>query len=144
MPIMSSRTAAGAHILALLSTRGGEALASHEIAASVNTNPVVVRRIVGALRKAGLVHVRPGPSGGATLARRPDEITLLDVYRAVEGEPLFALPPRLPAADCTIGLAAQEAVLQVFDRAEAALEHALSGTTLAGLWTGTAEQSVTP
>ncbi|MNI79545.1 putative HTH-type transcriptional regulator YwnA [compost metagenome] len=56
---------------------------SEWIAGSVNTNAVVIRRITGMLKKAGLVNVTSG-TGGASLNKELKEITLLDVYRSVE------------------------------------------------------------
>jgi Rrf2 family protein len=93
--MISSRVAVAVHVLAYMAWKRSEAVTSERIAASVNTNPVVVRRIVGALRNAGMVTVQPGVGGGATLAREPRDITLLDVYRAVEdGDELFSLHPQ--------------------------------------------------
>ena len=77
--MISSRVAVAVHVLAYMAWKRSEAVTSERIAASVNTNPVVVRRIVGALRNAGMVTVQPGVGGGATLAREPHDITLLDV-----------------------------------------------------------------
>ena len=77
--MISSRVAVAVHVLAYLAWKRHEAATSERIAASVNTNPVVVRRIVGALRNAGMVTVQPGVGGGAQLARTPRDITLLEV-----------------------------------------------------------------
>lgn len=135
MPTMSSRVAVAVHVLALLTWRRGEAVSSQQIARSVNTNPVVVRRIVGALRNAGLVSVQAGAAGGAQLARDPGEITLLDVYRAVEAaDGLFPLPLHPPSQHCDVGANIQGALVTVFDRAEAAMEAVLAGVTLGDVW----------
>lgn len=134
MSSISSRVAVAAHILAFLAWRRNEAVTSERIAESVNTNPVVVRRIVGALRNAGMVSVQPGPGGGAQLARAPGQITLLDVYRAVESDPLFALPPQPPCPSCYVGGTIQDALAGAFNRARTALEAALETTTLEDVW----------
>jgi Rrf2 family protein len=56
---------------------------SELIAASAKTNPVIIRKIMGQLRQAGLIEVIPG-TGGIVLKEKPAKITLLDVFRAVE------------------------------------------------------------
>ena len=89
---ISSRFAVAVHILTLLETGRGEPLTSEYMAGSVNTNPSVVRRILTLLARAGLTRARMGAGGGTVLARPAGEITLRDVYRAVECEErLFSL-----------------------------------------------------
>jgi Rrf2 family protein len=129
--MISSRVAVAVHVLAYLAWKRHEAATSERIAASVNTNPVVVRRIVGALRNAGMVTVQPGVGGGALLARAPGDITLLDVYRAVEdGDDLFSLHPQQPRRDCSVGGNIQAVLQGVFCRATAAMEEVLEGMTM--------------
>ncbi len=130
--MISSRVAVAVHVLAYLAWRSEEPSTSERIAASVNTNPVVVRRIVGALRNAGMVSVQPGVGGGAVLARRPDDITQLDVYRAVEdGAELFSVHAQPPSRDCNVGANIVEVLQGVFVRAHAAMEGVLAGVTVA-------------
>ena len=131
----NSRFAVAIHVLALARVARAGALGlpvtSEQMAESVNTNPVVIRRILGALREAGLVASQPGPGGGWRLLRRPDDISLRDVYRAVEAEPLFALPRREPNAGCAIGKQLPAVLEGWFRAAEAALEDRLGQVTLA-------------
>lgn len=63
-----------------------EKASSEVLAQTVNTNPVVVRRILCDLNRAGLIHAERGKNGGFTLARPPKQISLLDIYRAVMDE----------------------------------------------------------
>lgn len=136
MSTMSSRVAVAVHVLAILTWKRGEPVSSQQLAHSVNTNPVVVRRIVGALRRAGLVEVQPGAAGGALLARGPEEITLLEVYRSVEdGEELFAMHPQPPCQDCGVGANIQGALAEVFGDARTAMEAVLDRVTVADVWT---------
>ena len=79
----SNRFAVAIHILSLLETNKNGRTTSDMIAGSVNTNPVVIRRIMGLLSKAGLVTTSPGVAGAA-ITRPVSEITLLDIYRAVQ------------------------------------------------------------
>lgn len=76
---------------------------SEVLAESCNTNPVVVRRLVGDLSKAGLILSKSGPNGGALLAKDPDDITLADVYKAVEEKELFHFHYQQPSAGCPVG-----------------------------------------
>ena len=129
--MISSRVAVAVHVLAYLAWKRSEGCTSERIAASVNTNPVVVRRIMGALRNAGMVTVQPGVGGGAQLARDPREITLLDVYRAVEDrDELFSLHPQQPKRDCSIGGNIQAVLQGVFCRARTAMEQVLDEVTI--------------
>lgn len=129
--MISSRVAVAVHVLAYLAWKRDEPSTSERIAESVNTNPVVVRRIVGALRNAGMVSAQPGVGGGAVLERDPSEITLLDVYRAVEdGESLFKVHPQQPSKRCSVGANIQEVLQGVFCRAKTAMEEVLAGVTV--------------
>ena len=131
MGSISSRLAVAVHILGYLVRRGGAPTASPEIAASVNTNPVVVRRLIGLLREAGLVTVQQGAAGGAALAKPPEEITLLDVFRAVDPpDELFSMHAHCPARGCGIGAHIQDSLRGVFGRAESALEEELARVTV--------------
>lgn len=131
MSTISSRVAVAVHVLAFLAWRRGEPVTSERIASSVNTNPVVVRRLVSALRKAGLVTVQPGVGGGAQLAREPGAISLLDVYRAVEDrDALFAMHSSPPAAHCDIGGNIRGVLRGVFARAHDAMQDELGRVSI--------------
>lgn len=130
--MISSRVAVAVHVLAYMAWKRSEAVTSERIAASVNTNPVVVRRIVGALRNAGMVTVQPGVGGGATLAREPGEISLLDVYRAVEdGDELFSLHTSEPSASCNVGGNIRDVLRPIFCTAHRAMEAVLDQVSIA-------------
>src|SRR5579875_2281390 len=97
--MIATRFAVATHILMLLATDDGSGRAtSLRIAKSVNTNPVVIRRITGQLARAGLVTVRRGP-GGATLRLPADRITLSDVWSAVNPDRERDLLPLHPDPD---------------------------------------------
>ncbi|RZK22849.1 MAG: Rrf2 family transcriptional regulator [Hymenobacter sp.] len=137
---ISSRFSVGVHVLTLLATTPvGELLTSDRLAGSVNTNPVVIRRILGQLKKAGLVEVRAA-AGGTYLRRAPAAITLLEVYHAVEvvGARLFSLHDN-PNPNCLVGRNIQAALDDTVVRAQAALEQELARVTLAQIVAGVAE-----
>ncbi|MBM7844665.1 Rrf2 family transcriptional regulator [Herpetosiphon giganteus] len=127
----SSRFAVAVHILALLETNANQALSSSSIAASVNTNPVVIRRILGRLNKAGLVHTEYGADGGTRLARSAHEITLNDIYRATENCRILPLHASSPNQDCRCGRTIQPVLSTIFSNAEAAMQQVLANKSLA-------------
>ncbi|XJZ27530.1 Rrf2 family transcriptional regulator [Bacillota bacterium Lsc_1132] len=130
MPI-SSRFAVGIHILALIAINKGGVSSSEFIAGSVNTNPAVIRKIIGMLKNAGLVNVRPGIAG-AELAKALSDITLLDVYKAVnvvQDKELFSIHEK-PNPDCPVGRNIQNAIEPLFSAAQLALEKALGNVTI--------------
>ncbi len=121
------------HILTLLAHKPGERMTSETIAASVKTNPVVIRRLLLALRKAGLVQTRKGAGFGSRLDRLPSEIHLAEVYRAVEGAESFLRPVRKTNAECPVAQSICSSLERVCADAQTALESALSQITLAEL-----------
>jgi Rrf2 family protein len=132
--MISSRVAVAVHILAYLAWKREEPSTSERIAGSVNTNPVVVRRIMGLLKEAGLVQAQPGAGGGTTLVREPSQISLLDVYRAVEdGEDLFAMHAD-PCQNCGIGSNIRDVLQSVFCRAHEAMQGVLGEVTIADVF----------
>lgn len=132
---ISTRFSVGIHILSLLHFRQDSGITSERIAGSVNTNPVVVRRIMGQLKRAGLIHTTPG-AAGASLARPPETITLLDVYRAVDAvhNTLFDIHENTNPA-CPVGANIQVALEGALMEAQAAMEKSLVGVTLADVIT---------
>ena len=130
---VSTRFTVALHILTLLASTPGEALTSEYIAGSVNTNPVVVRRLLGTLRKVGIVSSQPGNGGGWELAKNPAKLTLRDVRQAVnEGSP-FSMHNQPPNPKCPIGKNIQQALGPVYDQAERVMEDELSHTSILSL-----------
>jgi Rrf2 family protein len=130
----SSRLTVAIHVLTLLALEGGEApLTSELIASSVNTNPVVIRRLLGVLREANLVRSTGGPGGGWRLVVPAKGITLRDVFRAVEGRELFPLHAATPNPRCPVGRTIQAALGARYDDARLALERELAHTTILDL-----------
>lgn len=121
------------HVLSFLSSaerKGREPVTSERIASSVNTNPVVIRRILGLLRDAGLVHSHRGANAGWTLGRRPSALTLLDVYEALEEGPVFGLHASTPNQACPIGRGLPPALRKVYRALEDNLRRDLARTTV--------------
>lgn len=112
--------------LALARRQGHDVLTSDQVAASVNTNPVIIRRSLGDLRRAGLVDVRHGAGAGWSLARAPEEITLLDVYDAVGQEQPFAMHHTEPNLECPVGRGIRPALDQVYGEIEQVMRRELT------------------
>lgn len=128
---MNSRLAVAVHVLVLLEQHAGTPVPSDQIAASANTNPTVVRRLLATLAAAGLTTAQLGPGGGALLAKRARDITLLDIYRVVDDGTLFALPSNAPDPACSVGRNIRPALAAHFDAATRAVERELARTTIA-------------
>ncbi len=129
----NSRFAVSLHVLAYLAFRRGEAVSSAEIAESVDTHAVVIRRLLSALTKAKLVKATKGAAGGFSLAIDPCEVTLLAVYRAMNPQPDRGLRHFAPNQECPIGAEIESVLDAVFRRARAKMEAELSQISLADL-----------
>ncbi|MNJ51104.1 putative HTH-type transcriptional regulator YwnA [compost metagenome] len=128
---ISSRFSVAIHILTLLEFNKNGISTSEYLAGSVNTNPVVIRRIIGMLSKAGLVEVKPGVAG-SKLAKPLSEINLLDIYRAVNvvnQDALFAVHDS-PNPNCNVGRNIQSSIEPIFSMAQRAMEESLKHVNL--------------
>lgn len=125
------------HILTLLEWQrrrdGGEPVSSSWIAGSVNTNPVVIRRLLGALRKAGLVESRSGSAGGWVLREDARAIELRTVYRLTNSGELFPGHNNEPNPLCEVGRNVRQALNGHFAAAREAMEEELARVTIAGV-----------
>src|SRR5436190_16533155 len=125
------RFAMAVHVLAVLAYRQGGGASSTMLAASVNTNPVIIRRLLLDLQAAKLVETRKGPGPGSRLSRAPERINLAEVFRAVACTEPFAMPRRAPNGACPVGQCIRDALEEVFTSALGALEQDLAKSTLA-------------
>ena len=99
----NSQFAMAVHVLTLLARSGEDNVKSECIAGSVNTNAVVIRRLLGQLNNAELVVSQTGALGGTRLARQPQDISLCEIYKAVCCGEVFALHSKSPNQDCPVG-----------------------------------------
>jgi Rrf2 family protein len=139
----NSRMTIAVHVLAWLALaqrRGREVLTSDEVAASVNTNPVIIRRSLGELRRAGLVEVRHGAGAGWSLARDPAQITLLEVHDAIGPEPLFGLHRTEPNLECPVGKGIRPVLSQVYSGIDQAVRRELAAVSVADVLHGTLQE----
>jgi len=126
----NSRFAVAVHVLTLMAWSDDESLKSDQIAVSVNTNPVVIRRMLCELAEDKLVVSQTGSTGGSRLARNPEQITLLDVYRAVESADVFSLHPKRPNQRCPVGSSIGTVLQDVRTEIDSAIEHVLARITV--------------
>lgn len=123
---VNTRFATGVHALALLASEPDVLQTSDDVAGKLNTNPVVIRRVFSLLHQAGLVDSQKGPHGGSRLSKPAKQITLADIYRALDGGELFHTAS-FDGADTS---KMRSRLKGVFAGAEAALRDELSRTTL--------------
>jgi Rrf2 family protein len=121
------------HILTVLAYKEGDRITSAILAGSVNTNPVIIRRLLLALQRAKLVDTCKGAGSGSRLSRSPGRINLAEIYRAVEDCEHFGTPSQKPNEACPVGHCIRAALEKVFASAQEALENDLERTTLAAL-----------
>ena len=125
----STKLSDSLHLLVFVATEQDRDLSSTAIAKSLAANPSSVRQLMGRLRRAGLItsvtgHARP------ELARPARDISMLDVFRAVEGDrPLLHLDTHTNP-ECGVGMNVQRVIGERFDDVQRAAERAMSSVTL--------------
>lgn len=125
----NSRLSLALHTLSHMAREPERLRKSADIAAHAGTNPVVVRRVLGSLRQAGLLVSEAGHAGGWRLARSPQDITLADVYLALD-ERLAAPDIDAGTHDCRVEHALLDRVSKVMEEVEQTLVRKLSETTI--------------
>ncbi len=128
------------HVLIHMQHHEGTAT-SDAIAAMLGTNPVVVRRTMAGLRDQGYVRSEKGHGGGWVLARPLEEITLLDIHKALGAPQLFAIGLAGDNPDCVVEQAVNVSLAEAMDEAEAILLARFGKVTLAELAEGAARAS---
>lgn len=120
------RFSTGIEALALMAMEPEQFRTSHALATALATNPVVIRRLLSTVRQAGLVASVKGPSGGFRLAKSPKQITLRDIYRALDAGDLL----HQTANDSAETRDLKKAMRSAFRKAQKCLEEELDSTTL--------------
>ncbi|WP_313347530.1 Rrf2 family transcriptional regulator [Stenotrophomonas sp.] len=120
------------HVMAHLVGQPGPRT-SEQLATCLPTHPVVIRRLLAALHKGGLVHTVRGHGGGSQLARDPATITLHDVYVAIGSPALLHIGARDTGRGCPVQQVVNSALDDSYQQAQVLLEQRLHATTLATL-----------
>lgn len=127
---ISTRFSDSIHILAFINIYHGKIpLTSNNIASSIGTSPVVVRRLMSQLKKAGLLNTVHG-AAEPSLAKEPAAISLYDVFLAVEDNTHLFTIDRKTNPECIVGGNIQETLTEVYHQAEVAAEAKLVRTSL--------------
>ena len=114
-----------------MSYKGKERYASNELAESVKTNPVVIRRLLASLKRAGLVKSANGPKGGFSLGKPPEKMTLWELYLGTREGDFFNRPK--PNPDCVVSSNLKYLVEETFQEAELAMKPVFEDTTIKDL-----------
>ena len=126
------RFAFGVHVLSVLALAPDAPVSSEYLARTVNTNAVVIRRLLLELKAAGLVVTQRGPGGGTRLAKPASEITLAQIYYCAVGEiETFGAHPNLPAQNCAVGREIRGVLERINERANRAVQREFEAMTLA-------------
>ena len=125
------RFAFAVHVMAVLGLEKDHCCPSSQLAETVNTNPVVIRRILIELQEAGLISTLRGPHGGSVLRRKPERVTLREIRGAVEKNRVFGSHPNKPSRKCPVGKNINKVMERIADRAGRAIERELDKITLA-------------
>ena len=108
-------------------------MTSEQVATMLGTNSAVVRRTMAGLREAGYVRSEKGHGGGWTLACDLNQVTLLDILRAVGTERLFTIGFDNQTPDCAVERVVNASVASAMSRAEQVLIEGFKDITLADL-----------
>jgi DNA-binding IscR family transcriptional regulator len=127
-----SRLSVTLHVLLHMAERD-KPMTSAELAAHMDTNPVVVRRTMAGLRERGFVRSEKGHGGGWEIAQPLESITLKDVHDALGGPRLLAIGINLENPSCLVEQAVNRSLTSAFCDAEALLVARLADVTLAQL-----------
>ena len=126
----SSQFSIALHILVMLAKSPDDNVKSDYLAESVNTNPVVIRRLLCQLAQANLVVSQTGAFGGTRLAKNAKDITLSDIYAAAPTGEVFALHRQKPNQDCPVGKNIEAFLCNLQKDIDQAIEDKLSQRTL--------------
>ncbi|MBA2939859.1 Rrf2 family transcriptional regulator [Paenibacillus sp. CGMCC 1.16610] len=133
----NSRLTVAFHLMTWLANKqlnNVEWVPSEQMAISVNTNPVFIRRILSVLKKANLVQVQHGgKQAGWKLARKASDILLLEVFEALETKPLFDMHHSILNPACHIAQGIQPALRDVYDDVEDSIRRSFSQKSVADL-----------
>ena len=129
--LSSSRFIVAVHAMSVLARFTGKGpVCSALVAESVHTNPVVIRRLMTELEKASLVKSVAGRAGGFELNKDPGDISLADVYFAVEDENVFRMHKTNPQSHCPVAAQLGQILSAPLRAAECALHSSLAKTSI--------------
>lgn len=129
----NSHFALAVHILTALAIRTDEPVPSGDLAMSIGTNPAFLRGLLGRLKEAGLVEIKMGKGGGAQLRRKAEDISLVDVYRAVEHCQAITTHHSTPDTRCMVGRNILPVMEELIVDVQRAVENRLQAVNVADI-----------
>jgi Rrf2 family protein len=120
-----------AHLMTCLAYMDGKDATSADLACSVNTSPSFVRRVLAKLSRAGLVDTATGKAGACWLAKNPREISLLDVYRAVDAPRAFTIHHYDVNKPCVVSCHIKSALEKALNQTQKGMEESLAKISVA-------------
>lgn len=121
------------HTMSVLATHQDEPVTSDYLASSINTNPVVVRRLLSKLSKNGLIETQLGKKGGVRLGKPAKQITLKDIFEAVQSNSLISTNKNKENKKCPISCKMKDVVGDIVDKAEKVTLNYFNSVTLADI-----------
>jgi Rrf2 family protein len=128
---VSTQFSIAVHMMAGLGYLPHAETTSTQLAMSVNTSPSFVRRILSKLSKANLVCTTMGKTGSTALARDPKDISLLEIYKAVEAPKAFAIHDYPEQRFCAVSCAIKLSMDKVLAKTQGSMEKSLGEISLA-------------
>jgi len=128
---VNTQFAIAVHLMAALAYHRDQDVTSTRLASSVNTSPSFVRRVLAKLSKAALVETATGKNGACWLARRPRDISLLEIYEAVEAPKAFAIHCYARQKPCPVSCNIKSALERVLAKTQKSMEARLDKINLA-------------
>ncbi len=127
----NTQFAIAVHMMAGLGYQSGRNVNSCDLASSVNTSASFVRRVLAKLSRANLVETSTGKGGCCRLAKKPENVSLLDIYKAVDAPKAFAIHGYPAQKPCPISCHFKAALERVLDKSQKSMEKSLAGISLA-------------
>lgn len=132
------------HCMATLAFKAPGGVSATFIGRDCNVNPVVIRRTLAKLARAGLVVSRTGAKGGYRLTRPAEAVTLLDIYNAIHARSPFVRRHGFPDAQCVAARSLIDVLENVYEDADRALEQVLSAVSLADVLRAADQKTCAP
>lgn len=121
------------HVLTTLASLGNPTISSTDLAANAGTNAAFLRHVVRSLKAAGLINSKGGNGGGIQLAKLPDQISVGDVYRAIEGTAQIAVHTCAPNSACSATSNFPQTMSEISRRVDSGITSELDQLTIADL-----------
>lgn len=131
--MVNQQFAFAVHTLAALAISPDHPITSEYIASSVNTNPVVIRRLLSKLSKSSLIETQLGKNGGVRLKKSPEQITLKDIYESIQDRTLISQNTKEANKKCALSCKMKDIMKGIVSQSENAMLEYLSTIKLSDI-----------